>query len=204
MVGAFEAINRNGHPSFTDDDVDCLQQLGTQAAVALRNLKERSLLNRSREQLAEKFTSQVKIVGTSSAITALRDTVRRLAGTDLPVLVLGESGTGKEVVANAIHFDGPRAASPFVAVNCAAIAETLLESELFGHEAGAFTDARETRRGKFELADGGTLFLDEIGDMSASTQVKLLRVLQEREFMRVGGTRTIACDVRVIAATNRN
>lgn len=204
LVGAFEAINRNGHQSFTDDDVDCLQQLGTQAAVALRNLKERSLLNRSREQLAEKFTSQVKIVGTSSAITALRDTVRRLAGTDLPVLVLGESGTGKEVVANAIHFDGPRAASPFVAVNCAAIAETLLESELFGHEAGAFTDARETRRGKFELADGGTLFLDEIGDMSLAGQAKLLRVLEQKVITKVGGSQPIPVNVRIVAATNSN
>ncbi|MCA9084421.1 MAG: sigma-54-dependent Fis family transcriptional regulator [Planctomycetaceae bacterium] len=204
IVGAFEAINRNGGYAFSNDDVECLQQLGTQAAVALRNLREKSLLARSREQLAEKVSSQAQIVGTSSAITALRDTVRRLASTDLPVLVLGESGTGKEVVANAIHFGGPRANSPFVAVNCAAIAESLLESELFGHEQGAFTDARDTRQGKFELADGGTLFLDEIGDMSLGGQAKLLRVLEQKVITKVGGSQTIPVNVRIVAATNSN
>ena len=204
IVGAFECINRNDGRSFTDDDVECLTQLGTQAAVAVRNLRERSLLNRSRDQLAEKFASQVEIVGTSSAVTALRDTVRRLASTDLPVLVLGESGTGKEVVANAIHFDGARSNSPFVAVNCAAIAESLLESELFGHEQGAFTDARDARQGKFELADGGTLFLDEIGDMSLGGQAKLLRVLEQKVITRVGGSSVIPVDVRIVAATNSN
>ncbi|MEZ6131336.1 MAG: sigma-54-dependent Fis family transcriptional regulator [Planctomycetaceae bacterium] len=204
IVGAFEGINRNGGGTFNDDDVDCLQQLGTQAAVAVRNLRERSLLNRSRDQLAEKFASQVQIVGTSSAITALRDTVSRLAATDLPVLVLGDSGTGKEVVANAIHFGGPRSNNPFVAVNCAAIAESLLESELFGHEQGAFTDARDSRQGKFELADGGTLFLDEIGDMSPGGQAKLLRVLEQKVITRVGGSETIPVNVRIVAATNAN
>lgn len=204
VVGAFEAINRNGGADFKDDDVECLQQLGTQAAVAVRNLRERNLLNRSRDQLAETVTSQVEIVGTSSSITALRDTVGRLASTDLPVLVLGESGTGKEVVANAIHFGGARANSPFVAVNCAAIAESLLESELFGHEQGAFTDARDRREGKFELADGGTLFLDEIGDMSPGGQAKLLRVLEQKVITRVGGSETIPVNVRIIAATNSN
>ncbi len=204
VVGAFEGINRNDGKAFTEDDVECLQQLGTQAAVAVRNLRERSLLNRSRDQLAEQVTSQVEIVGTSASISALRDTVRRLASTDLPVLVLGESGTGKEVVANAIHFDGQRANSPFVAVNCAAIAESLLESELFGHEQGAFTDARDTRQGKFELADGGTLFLDEIGDMSLGGQAKLLRVLEQKVITRVGGSETIPVNVRIVAATNSN
>lgn len=204
VVGAFEGINRNGGVAFTEEDVECLQQLGTQAAVAVRNLRELSLLNRSRDQLAEQVTSQVEIVGTSSAISALRDTINRLASTDLPVLVLGESGTGKEVVANAIHFDGMRSNSPFVAVNCAAIAESLLESELFGHEQGAFTDARDSRRGKFELADGGTLFLDEIGDMSPAGQAKLLRVLEQKVITRVGGSESIPVNVRIIAATNTN
>ncbi len=204
VVGAFEGINRNDRQPFTEDDVECLQQLGTQAAVAVRNLRERSLLNRSRNQLAEQVTSQVEIVGTSASISALRDTVRRLASTDLPVLVLGESGTGKEVVANAIHFDGARANSPFVAVNCAAIAESLLESELFGHEQGAFTDARDTRQGKFELADGGTLFLDEIGDMSLGGQAKLLRVLEQKVITKVGGSDSIPVNVRIVAATNSN
>lgn len=204
VVGAFEAINRNGGLEFTDDDVDCLIQLGTQAAVAVRNLREFSLLNRSRDQLAEKVAGQVEIVGTSSAIAALRDTVNRLASTDLPVLVLGESGTGKEVVANSIHFGGARNNSPFVAVNCAAIAESLLESELFGHEQGAFTDARDARQGKFELADGGTLFLDEIGDMSLGGQAKLLRVLEQKVITRVGGSEVIPVNVRIVAATNAN
>lgn len=204
IVGAFEGINRNDGLAFNEQDVECLLQLGTQAAVAVRNLRERSLLHRSRDQLAEQVTSQGEIVGTSSAIVALRDTVNRLASTDLPVLVLGESGTGKEVVANAIHFGGPRANSPFVAVNCAAIAESLLESELFGHEQGAFTDARDSRQGKFELADGGTLFLDEIGDMSLGGQAKLLRVLEQKVITRVGGADVIPVNVRIVAATNSN
>jgi Nif-specific regulatory protein len=127
-----------------------------------------------------------------------------VAKTDLAVLVLGENGTGKEVVAQSIHYQSHRRAQPFIAVNCAAIAETLLESELFGHEQGAFTDARETRIGKFELASGGTLFLDEIGDLSAAGQAKLLRVLEEKVVVRVGGSKPIHTDVRVIAATNQN
>ncbi|MCH2202124.1 MAG: sigma-54-dependent Fis family transcriptional regulator [Fuerstiella sp.] len=204
IVGAFEGINRNHGLDFAPEDVECLQQLGTQAAVALRNLRERSLLHRSRDQLAERVTSAVEIIGESSAITALRDTIRRLASTDLPVLVLGESGTGKEVAAQSLHYQGDRAQSPFVAVNCAALTETLLESELFGHERGAFTDARDMRKGKFELADGGTLFLDEIGDMSPGGQAKLLRVLEQKLITRVGGSQTLPIDVRIIAATNAN
>jgi Nif-specific regulatory protein len=123
---------------------------------------------------------------------------------DHPVLVLGESGTGKELIARAIHRNSPRAESPFVAVNCAAITETLLESELFGHEKGAFTGATAQKKGKVEIANGGTLFLDEIGELAPGLQAKLLRVLQEREFERVGGTRPIRLDIRLIAATNRN
>jgi len=204
IVGAFEGINRNHNLDFTAEDVECLEQLGTQAAVALRNLRERSLLNRSRDQLAEQVNSTVEIIGGSSAICALRDTIDRLASTDLPVLVLGESGTGKEVAAHSLHYQGQRAQSPFVAVNCAALTETLLESELFGHEQGAFTDARDMRKGKFELADGGTLFLDEIGDMSLGGQAKLLRVLEDKLITRVGGSQPIPIDVRIIAATNAN
>ncbi len=202
IVGAFEAINRRSNLDFTDEDVECLTQLGTQAAVALRNLREKSLLNRSRDQLAAQLTSSVKIIGDSSAMNALRDTIERLASTDLPVLILGESGTGKEVAAQSLHYQGQRAPCPFVAVNCAALTESLLESELFGHEAGAFTDARDQRKGKFELADGGTLFLDEIGDMSPGGQAKLLRVLEQKVITRVGGSQPIPIDVRIIAATN--
>jgi two-component system response regulator FlrC len=130
--------------------------------------------------------------------------VRKVAATDATVLLLGESGTGKEVLARALHRWSKRSAGPFVAVNCGALAETLLESELFGHEKGAFTGATSTRRGRFELADGGTLFLDEVAELKPSLQVKLLRVLEDRTFERVGGSRTIEVDIRLVAATNRN
>ena len=130
--------------------------------------------------------------------------IERIASSDVTILVRGETGTGKELVAAAIHKRSKRKDGAFIKLNCAAITDTLLESELFGHEKGAFTDAKETRKGRFELADGGTLFLDEIGDISASAQVKLLRVLQEREFERVGGSKTIKVNVRLVAATNRD
>lgn len=137
-------------------------------------------------------------------MTRLRRLIDQVAAFDTTVLVLGESGTGKEVVARAIHQHSPRRDGPFVAINCGAIPPDLLESELFGHEKGAFTGALTTRKGRFEMAEGGTLLLDEIGDMSLPMQVKLLRVLQERSFERVGGGQTIRCNVRVIAATHRN
>jgi sigma-54 specific flagellar transcriptional regulator A len=142
--------------------------------------------------------------GASAAIRSIQQLIRQVAGHDSSVLVLGESGTGKEVVARAIHAASPRSARPFIAVNCGAIPADLLESELFGHEKGAFTGAVATRKGRFELAEGGTLFLDEIGDMSLVMQVKLLRVLQERVFERVGSALQIRCNVRIIAATHRN
>jgi len=144
------------------------------------------------------------IIGESKKMKDVYKVVERIAPSDVTVLVRGETGTGKELVAAAIHKRSRRADEPFVKLNCAAITDTLLESELFGHEKGAFTDAKETRKGRFELADKGTLFLDEIGDISASAQVKLLRVLQEREFERVGGTKTIKVNVRLVAATNRD
>lgn len=203
LIGAFEVLNRI-EGSFTDDDADTLSQLGVPAASALENAREREQMVRSIEHLTEQVTQGVQIVGESPAIVALRATVKRLAPTDLPVLILGESGTGKEVVAQSLHFQGARASLPFVAVNCAALAESLLESELFGHEKGAFTDARDLRRGKFESAEGGTLFLDEIGDMSLSGQAKLLRVLEQKVITRVGGSENIAINVRVVAATNTN
>jgi transcriptional regulator with GAF, ATPase, and Fis domain len=131
-------------------------------------------------------------------------TVQTVAPTNSTILILGESGTGKELIARAIHKNSLRKGKPFIKVNCAALAEGVLESELFGHEKGAFTNAMRQKPGRFEIASGGTLFLDEIGEMPLSTQVKLLRVLQEREFERVGGTTTISVDVRLVAATNRN
>jgi sigma-54 specific flagellar transcriptional regulator A len=142
--------------------------------------------------------------GSSAAVSKVVSLIRKVSGHDSSVLVLGQSGTGKEVVARAIHDSSPRRRGAFVAVNCGAIPSELLESELFGHEKGAFTGAYSSRRGRFEIAEGGTLFLDEIGDMSLSMQVKMLRVLQERVFERVGSHQPIRCDVRIIAATHRN
>lgn len=202
-IGAFEAINKR-QGRFTGADEESLVELGVQAAVALANTREREQLVRRHKQLTEQVTQGIEIVGESPAIVALRSTVERLAATDLPVLLLGESGTGKEVVAQSLHYCGPRRDNPFIAVNCAAVTETLLESELFGHEKGAFTDAREARQGKFELAEGGTLFLDEIGDMSGGGQAKLLRVLEQKVITRVGGSQSIRTNVRVVAATNVN
>jgi transcriptional regulator with GAF, ATPase, and Fis domain len=202
-IGAFEAINKLRGP-FSAEDEESLAELGVQAAVALQSTREHEELSRRHKQLTEQVTQGVQIIGTSPAIVALRATIDRLAATDLPVLVLGESGTGKEVVAQSLHYRGSRRDNPFIAVNCAAMAETLLESELFGHEKGAFTDAKEARQGKFELAEGGTLFLDEIGDMSANGQAKLLRVLEQKVITRVGGSQPIRINVRVIAATNVN
>ncbi len=144
------------------------------------------------------------LIGQSPAFLAMLDEVSRVAALDRPVLVIGERGTGKELVAARLHFLSRRWDKPLIKLNCAALAESLLESELFGHEAGAFTGAAGKKLGRFELAEGGTIFLDEIGEVAPSIQVKLLRVLQEKEIVRVGGTRTIGCDVRVIAATNRD
>ena len=144
------------------------------------------------------------IIGGSEAIQKTLGAVRKIAATDTTVLITGESGTGKELVARAVHELSPRKNGPFVVVHCAALAETLLESELFGHERGAFTGAIKRKLGRFELADGGTVFLDEIGEISPSVQTKLLRVLQEKEFQRVGGEETLHIDTRVISATNRN
>src|SRR3954470_20598326 len=145
-----------------------------------------------------------RIIGASGALQRVLDVVKKVARSNATILIRGETGTGKELIAGAIHHNSPRAGRNFVKVNCAALQENLLESELFGHEKGAFTSADKQRIGRFEQADGGTLFLDEIGDMSANTQAKILRVLQEHEFERLGGTRTIKVDVRLIAATNRD
>jgi transcriptional regulator with GAF, ATPase, and Fis domain len=144
------------------------------------------------------------LVGTSTALASVLGVLDKVAGSDALVLVRGESGTGKELIADALHRNSPRRNKPFVKVNCAALVETLLLSELFGHERGAFTGANTRKKGRFELADGGTIFLDEIGDISPKTQVALLRVLQEREFERVGGTQPIKVDVRIVAATHRD
>jgi two-component system NtrC family response regulator len=170
------------------------------AVAMFRVIKE----NRDLRNAVSSQYSFGNIIGKSKVMQQVFDTIRKVAPSNATVLIEGESGTGKELVAKSIHFNSPRREKPFVAVNCSALVETLLESELFGHEKGAFTGAVSMRKGRFELADSGTLFLDEIGDMSTGLQVKLLRVLQEKVFERVGGTKPIAVNIRVIAATNRN
>jgi two-component system, NtrC family, response regulator AtoC len=175
--------------------------------ITVRRALEQSKLLREnqyfRQELREKYKFE-NIVGTTPAMLAVYKTVARLVDSKATVLIQGESGTGKELIARAIHFNGPRAEHPFVAVECASLAESLLESELFGHVRGAFTGAVETKKGLFEIADGGTIFLDDIAEISLGLQAKLLRVLQEHEIRRVGGTQPIALDVRVIAATNQD
>lgn len=203
LFGVFEVLNKQSG-RFTAEDEAALIELASHAAVALENAQDRQQLLSSRRQIVDSAAAGVQLIGKSPAIEALRSITRRVADTDLAVLILGENGTGKEIVAQSIHYLSRRRDQPFIAVNCAAIPESLAESELFGHEKGAFTDAHETRPGKFELADGGTLFLDEIGELSLAGQAKLLRVLEEHVFVRVGGSRPITTDARVVAATNQN
>lgn len=173
----------------------------------IRNAVSTYSVFKENRRLVEALESRYRfdnIIGKSKPMLAVFDIIQKVAHTKATVLVTGESGSGKELIAQAIHFNSPRRNKPFVAVSCAALSETLLESELFGHERGAFTGAVAMRKGRFELADRGTLFLDEIGDVPTSVQVKLLRVLEEMTFARVGGTRTIAADIRLIAATNKD
>ena len=202
-LGAFEVLNKL-RGRFTEEDQHGLLELAAHAAVALENTQQLEELLSHHQRLVEEAAEGVQLIGDSPAIEAVRSTTRRIADTDLAILILGENGTGKEVVARSIHYLSRRRELPFIAVNCAALTETLLESELFGHEKGAFTDAHETRAGKFELASGGTLFLDEIGDMSLSGQAKLLRVLEEKSVVRVGGSQPIHTEVRILAATNQD
>ena len=181
-------------------DIDELKIL-IEKALEHYHLREENLA--LRERLGDRFDFS-KIIGKSQKMKDLFDLLAQVAPTDATVLILGESGTGKELVANSIHHNSRRASQPFIKVSCAALPETLLESELFGHEKGAFTGAIARREGRFQLAHRGTIFLDEVGEMSAATQTKILRVLQEKEFEPLGGTRTVKVDVRVIAATNKD
>jgi two-component system nitrogen regulation response regulator NtrX len=168
-------------------------------AFAIQKLKEE---NKTLKKIT-RFDCE-DIIGTTSIIKNIKETVKQAAESDARILITGENGTGKEVIARAIHQCSGRADNPFVDVNCAAIPETLIESELFGHEKGAFTDAVQVRKGRFELAHKGTLFLDEIGDMSLSAQAKVLRAIQEKKIERIGGEKTIETDLRIIAATNQD
>jgi len=187
------------------DHRDTLSAVATLAAAAIETVRQVARLQNQNALLIERLGDvDTGIVGQSAPMNKLRQMIARLAPQDTSVLVLGESGTGKELVARALHDQSPRAAMPFVAINCAAITETLLESEMFGHEKGAFTGAVVQKKGKLEVAEGGTVFLDEIGELAPQLQAKLLRVLQQREFERVGGTKTMKLNVRLIAATNRD
>src|SRR5512133_2953902 len=198
---AVEALKSGAYDYLTKPlDFDELR-LTLERAMEHSRLKEENL--RLKESLGSRFDRR-NMIGRSAAMIRLLDTAAQVAPSEATVLITGESGTGKEMIAGLIHFNSLRKEGPFIKVNCAAIAETLLESELFGHEKGAFTGADRRREGKFRQADGGTLFLDEVSEMSLGMQVKLLRVLQEREITRVGGEEVIRIDVRLIAATNRD
>jgi Nif-specific regulatory protein len=191
-----------------------LRTLSVVASLIAQAVKIRQSVMEEREQLIaensrlhrelEKRFRPANIIGNSKAMQQVFDMIAQVSRSDATVLIRGESGTGKELIAQAIHYNSPRAEKTLIKVNCAALPETVIESELFGHEKGAFTGAVSTRKGRFEIANGGTIFLDEIGDLSPTTQVRLLRVLQEKEFERVGGNETIRTNVRVIAATNRD
>jgi two-component system, NtrC family, response regulator HydG len=190
-------------PAFGEDHAYFLSSVSRIAAVSLENLLKLDSL-RAENQRLRADAGEDALIGESRAISRVAEFIRRVAKGDSTVLIRGESGTGKELVARAIHANSQRATKPFVAINCAAIPETLLESELFGHEKGAFTGAAATKKGKFEAAEDGTLLLDEIGEMPPLLQAKLLRVLQQREFERLGSTRLMPLNARVIAATNKN
>lgn len=211
-IGVLGAVVRKNAEIDLEDTVRILTIVSSIFAQTIHsfqlNQKEKERLKELKLYYKMEWDSKVHnfgdIIGESPKMKEVFNVIQRIAQSDVTVLVRGETGTGKELVAAAIHKRSNRKDEPFIKLNCAAITDTLLESELFGHEKGAFTDAKETRKGRFELADGGTLFLDEIGDISASAQVKLLRVLQEREFERVGGSKTIKVNVRLVAATNRD
>ncbi len=206
-VGVLEILNKKDGKDFTESDLWWLEIFANQAALAIQNARS---FQKARDQidfLSEQVTESKgyhTMIAASPAMLEKVDLVKRVAPTDSSVLILGESGVGKELFAEQLHLNSRRVDRPFVRVNCAALPESLLESELFGHVKGAFTDANRDRIGRFELADGGTIFLDEIGELPLSLQAKLLRVLQERTFEKVGASEPVSVDVRIVAATNRD
>jgi Nif-specific regulatory protein len=204
VLGAIYVDSCNPAAKFDENHLQVMAAVAGIASLAFENVRHWEQLRLENQELRAEIELEHNMVGTSPGMRKVFEFIRRVAPTDSTVLVQGESGTGKELVAHAIHRNSPRANRPFVAINCAAIAETLMESELFGHEKGAFTGAASQKKGKVEVAEGGTLFLDEIGELAPGLQAKLLRVLQEREFERLGGTHPIKLDVRLIAATNRS
>ena len=203
VLGVIEVVNRLDGSAFEESDLALLQVFANLVVSAARNAKSFDQLNKTNRGLRESQPT-ANFIGKSTAFNAALALCRKVAPQATTVLLTGETGTGKEMAARAIHGLSPRCDQPFVAVNCAALPESLVESELFGHEQGAFTGATAQRQGKFELANTGTLLLDEIGDLELNMQAKLLRVLEAHEFTRVGGSEPVFCDVRVIAATNRD
>ncbi len=204
VLGAIYLDSTNPITEFDENHLQVMTAVAGIASLAFDNVKQWEKLRQENQELRAEIELEHNMVGASPAMRKVFDFIRRVAPTDSTVLVQGESGTGKELVAHALHRNSPRVEQPFVAINCAAITESLLESELFGHEKGAFTGAGAQKKGKVEVAEGGTLFLDEIGELALGLQAKLLRVLQEREFERVGGTKPIKLDIRLVAATNRS
>jgi len=206
-IGVIEIINKKGKKYFTQDDLEWLEVFAVQAALAIQNAR---YLEKAHDEIhylraeVEAGRGWHTLIAMSPLILEKLDLIDRIAKTDSSVLILGESGVGKELFAERVHLRSERKDAAFVRVNCAALPEGLLESELFGHVKGAFTDAVQNRRGRFELADKGTIFLDEIGDLSLKLQAKLLRVLQQRTFERVGSSDTVSVDVRIVAATNKD
>lgn len=201
IKSSVEAIKQGAFDYITKPIASTELLLIVEKAFQFKTLEEENI--RLKRELKQRY-SRTNIIGTSKVMQNVFDLIEKVADTDITVLIQGPSGTGKELIARAIHYDSDRSEKPLVVINCGAIPEALLESELFGHEKGAFTGAHKSRAGRFEMANGGTIFLDEIGEMSPALQVKLLRVLQDQRFERVGGTKTVHVDVRIIAATNKN
>ncbi len=204
ILGIIYLVTSEPATRFDNDHLQLVSAIAGIAAVAIENARHVESLESENQLLRADARLEHNMVGESAAMRQVYAFISKAAPTDSTVLISGESGTGKELAARALHQNSKRSDNPFMAVNCAALAESLLESELFGHEKGAFTGALAQKKGRLEVADGGSLFLDEIGELSPALQVKLLRVLQEREFERVGGTRTIKVNIRLIAATNKD
>jgi len=203
-VGVIEVLNKRGGAEFSGEDIQLLELLAGQAAQVLRNAQEYTDLQTSKRLMEATQELRYRIVGKNPKLLEALDLAKRVAPSNTTVIITGESGTGKELLARYIHLQSSRSDGPFVVVNCAAIPTTLIESELFGYEKGAFTGATARKEGRLELAHKGTLFLDEIGDLSLETQVKLLRFFEEKEFERLGGKERMKVDVRVITATNQD
>ncbi|MDR0554958.1 MAG: sigma 54-interacting transcriptional regulator [Treponema sp.] len=205
-VGVIEILNKKKKKDFSQEDLEWLEIFANQAALAIQNARSFEKAQDQIEELRDQLSPEVRrtLIAKSPVIQEMLIMIERIAKTDSSVLILGESGVGKELFAEQIHFRSKRAKAPFIRVNCAAIPEGLLESELFGHVKGAFTNAIKTRQGRFEMADGGTIFLDEIGDLPLPLQAKLLRVIQQKTFEKVGSDISITVDVRILAATNRD